>query len=349
MASVYHVLAQANATAGRSANTVTNKALASNVATLTTGTTHGYVAGDQIVVSIGDPVFDGGFTVASAPTTTTLTYARTATNVASTAVTGGLITGGTGRSFSYVNNVVATTNICTLTTAAAHGLATGDIVVVSGVSSLVDGTVVVASAPTTTTFTFPITTASITTAAVSPTGVAMRLPAPGVAVSNRGSVNNTVQLTTCAAHGLAVDDYVQVQIGVANVDGLWRVTGVPSSTTLSYATTSAGTIASAASFAGAVARRAWNGYLYTVPTGYSAVISTISVASRDTATAFYRLAVVPAGETFNESDFIAYNASVASFDTVALTLGVTMAARDQLYFWSSSPLVTFTVYGAENN
>ena len=349
MASVYNVLAQANAAAGRSANTVTNKQLTSNVATLTTGTTHGYVAGDAIVVSIGDPVFDGGFTVASAPTTTTLTYARTATNVASTAVTGGLITGGNPRSLAYVNNVVSTSNICTLTTAAAHGFVTGDIVVVSGVASTVDGTVVVASAPTTTTFTFPITTASITTAAVSPTGVAMRLPAPGFAVSNRGSVNNVAQLTTSAAHGCAVDDYIQVQIGVANVDGNWRVTGVPSSTTLSYSTTASGTIASGASFAGAVARRAWNGYLYTVPTGYSAVISTISVASRDTATAFYRLAVVPAGETFNESDFIAYNATVASFDTVALTLGVTMAARDQLYFWSSSPLVSFTVYGVENN
>ena len=349
MASTYHVLAQANSGSGRSANTVTNKQLTSNVATLTTGTTHGYVAGDHITVSIGDSVFDGGFTVASAPTTTTLTYARTATNVASTAVTGGLITGGTGRSFSYVNNVVAASNICTLTTAAAHGLAVGDIVVVSGVASTVDGTVVVASAPTSTTFTFPITTASITTAAVSPTGVAMRLPAPGVAVSNRGSNNNTVQLTTGAAHGLAVDDYVQVQIGVANVDGLWRVTGVPSSTTLSYATTASGTIASGASFAGAVARRAWNGYLYTVPTGYSAVISTMAIANRDISTAFFRIAVIPNGETFNESDFIAYNTAVGANDTIHLTIGATLAARDQVYFWSTSPLLTFTLFGVENN
>ena len=348
MASTYHVLAQANATAGRSANTVTNKQLTSNVATLTTGTTHGYVAGDQIVVSIGDSVFDGGFIVASAPTTTTLTYARTATNVASTAVTGGLITGGTPRSFAYVNNVVAASNICTLTTAAAHGLAVGDIVVVSGVSSLVDGTVVVATVPGSTTFTFPITTASITTAAVSPTGVAMRLPAPGFAVSNRGSVNNVSQLTTGTAHGCAVDDYIQVQIGVAGFDGLYRVTGVPSTTTVSYTSTS-GTVASAASFAGAIARRTWNGYLYKVPTGYAAVISTIAIASRDTATAFYRLAVVPNGETFNESDFIAYNAAIPANDSVALTLGLTMAAGDQMYFWSSSPLLTFTVYGVENN
>ena len=348
MASTYHVLAQTNSGSGRSANTVTNKALASNVATLTTGTAHGFVAGDHITVTGVDTTFDGGFVVASAPTTTTLTYARGASNVASTAVTGGLIYGGSPRSLSYVNNVVATSNICTLTTAAAHGLATGDIVVVSGVSSLVDGTVVVASAPTTTTFTFPITTASITTAAVSPTGVAMRLPAPGVAVSNRGSVNNVAQLTTGAAHGLAVDDYIQVQIGVAGFDGQFRVTGVPSTTTVSY-TGTPGTVASAASFAGALARRTWQGYFYTVPTGYSATLSSLTVASRDTTTQYYRIAVVPKGETLNESDWLVYNSSIPSFDTITLTLGKTLATGDQLYFWSSSPLLTFQLFGAEVN
>jgi hypothetical protein len=348
MASTYRVLAQATAAAGRSANTVTNKALTSNVATLTTGTAHGYVANDHIVVSGVDTTFDGGFVVASAPTSTTLTYARTATNVTSVATTGGVITGGNPRSFAFVNNVVSASNICTLTTAAAHGFAVGDIVVVSGVASTVDGTVVVATAPTTTTFTFPITTATISTVAVAPTGVAMRLPAPGFTVSNRGSNNNGAQITTGSAHGCAIDDYIQVQIGVSGFDGYYRVTGVPSTTTISYTATS-GTVASAASFAGAVARRAWNGYLYTVPTGYSATISTISIANRDAATAFVRLAVIPSGETLSESDYLLYNASVPTLDTVTLTLGNTLASKDQLYFWSSSPLVTFQVFGAEVN
>jgi hypothetical protein len=349
MASVYHVLAQANAAAGRSSNTVTNKQLTSNVVTLTTGSVHNLSIGDQIVVSIGDSIIDGGFTVASVPTTTTLTYARTAANIASTAVTGGLIYGGTPRSFSYVNNVVATSNICTLTTAAAHGLAVGDIVVVSGVASTVDGTVVVATVPGSTTFTFPITTATISTAAVAPTGVAMRLPAAGFAVSNRGSVNNTVQLTTGSAHGLAVDDYIQTQIGVANFDGYFRVTGVPSTTTVSYATSAAGTLASGASFAGALAKRVWAGYMYTVPTGYSATISTMAIASRDTVPAFYRIAVVPKGETLGDSDWLVYNSTIPSFDTITLTIGKTLATGDQVYFWSSSPLLTFQLFGAEVN
>jgi hypothetical protein len=69
---------------------VTNKQLTSNVATLTTQTAHGLAVGDKVwVEGVGSP-FDSTtaeYTIASVPTTTTFTYARTNTNIASTAVT----------------------------------------------------------------------------------------------------------------------------------------------------------------------------------------------------------------------------------------------------------------------
>ena len=68
---------------------VTNKALTSNVATLTTSTAHGLIAGDSVwVEGVGSP-FDSTtapYTVVGTPTTTTFTYAKTNTNIASTAV-----------------------------------------------------------------------------------------------------------------------------------------------------------------------------------------------------------------------------------------------------------------------
>lgn len=67
---------------------VTNKALTSNVATITTSTAHGLTTGDSVVVSIGDTTFDGTYTVASTPTTTTFTYAKTHANVTSASATG---------------------------------------------------------------------------------------------------------------------------------------------------------------------------------------------------------------------------------------------------------------------
>ncbi|MCX6423657.1 MAG: glycine-rich protein, partial [Actinobacteria bacterium] len=68
--------------------TVTNKSLASNVATLTTSLPHGFAVGAAIVVAGVDATFNGSFTVTSVPTTTTFRYAKTASNVASTLSSG---------------------------------------------------------------------------------------------------------------------------------------------------------------------------------------------------------------------------------------------------------------------
>ena len=66
--------------------TVTNKALTSNVATLTIGS-HKLVAGNTVVVDNIDSTFDGTY-VLTAVGATTISYAKTATNVTSVASTG---------------------------------------------------------------------------------------------------------------------------------------------------------------------------------------------------------------------------------------------------------------------
>lgn len=68
--------------------TVTNKALTSNVATITTATAHGLTTGDTVTVSGVDATFNGSFTVASTPSATTFTYAKTASDVTSASATG---------------------------------------------------------------------------------------------------------------------------------------------------------------------------------------------------------------------------------------------------------------------
>jgi hypothetical protein len=65
---------------------INNKALTTNVATLTTSAAHGFAVGDIVGVSGVDSTFDGDFTVVAVPTTTTFTYAKTATDVISAAV-----------------------------------------------------------------------------------------------------------------------------------------------------------------------------------------------------------------------------------------------------------------------
>ena len=65
---------------------ITNKALTTNVATLTTSAVHGLSVGMQITISGVDATFNGEYRITGVPTTTTFTYAKTATNVVSTPV-----------------------------------------------------------------------------------------------------------------------------------------------------------------------------------------------------------------------------------------------------------------------
>jgi hypothetical protein len=74
------------ATTALNAGSVSNKALTTNVATLTTSAAHGLAVGDSVWVEGVDATFNGQYTVVAVPTTTTFTYAKTASNVASTAV-----------------------------------------------------------------------------------------------------------------------------------------------------------------------------------------------------------------------------------------------------------------------
>ena len=65
---------------------ISNKALTSNVATLTTTTDHGLSTGMQITITGVDATFNGEYRITSVPTTTTFTYAKTASDVPSAAV-----------------------------------------------------------------------------------------------------------------------------------------------------------------------------------------------------------------------------------------------------------------------
>jgi hypothetical protein len=65
--------------------TVNNKALTSNVATLTTAAAHNFLVGDRITVAGVDATFNGTYAL-TAVTSTTFSYAKTASNVTSAAV-----------------------------------------------------------------------------------------------------------------------------------------------------------------------------------------------------------------------------------------------------------------------
>lgn len=73
------------------ARTITNVALTSNVATITTSLDHGYSTGDTVTVDASNNTFDGSYIITSTPTTTTFTYAKVNANIASASATGTVI------------------------------------------------------------------------------------------------------------------------------------------------------------------------------------------------------------------------------------------------------------------
>jgi len=97
------VLGKLNGGTGALTASITFVARATNVVTITTSGVHGFVTGDYVTVAaVTNTGFNGNFTITGTPTTTSFTYAQTASNVGTTADTG------TVTDLSYVN---LTTNV----------------------------------------------------------------------------------------------------------------------------------------------------------------------------------------------------------------------------------------------
>jgi hypothetical protein len=76
------------------ARSITNVALTSNVATITTSVSHGYSTGDSVTVDASDNTFDGTYTITSTPTNLTFTYAKVNADVPSASATGTVVNDG---------------------------------------------------------------------------------------------------------------------------------------------------------------------------------------------------------------------------------------------------------------
>ena len=71
-----------------STKTISNKALTSKFATITTSTAHGFVAGDAVTITGLDATFNGTHFIKSVPSATTFRFSKNAANVGSIAASG---------------------------------------------------------------------------------------------------------------------------------------------------------------------------------------------------------------------------------------------------------------------
>ena len=87
--------------------------------------------------------------------------------------------------------------------------------------------------------------------------------------------------------------------------------------------------------------------LYTVPAATDAVISTVTIANRGTAAGTYRVYVSPAGAATADANYLVYDATLNAKEVIALSLGITLDATDELRVFASTADFSFNAFGTE--
>ncbi len=88
--------------------------------------------------------------------------------------------------------------------------------------------------------------------------------------------------------------------------------------------------------------------LYTVPAGTNTIISTMSICNLSINNKTYNVAAIPSGETIARKHMLASNGVVSAYDSIALTLGMTLGANDTIIVASQDANnIAFTIFGTE--
>lgn len=90
--------------------------------------------------------------------------------------------------------------------------------------------------------------------------------------------------------------------------------------------------------------------LYTVPTGYGAVSSSLMICNRSATNSTFRLAIIPSTDSvggISNEHYIAYDAVATANDFIGLTVGLTMGAGDIVVVRSGSTDLSFNLFGTE--
>lgn len=87
--------------------------------------------------------------------------------------------------------------------------------------------------------------------------------------------------------------------------------------------------------------------LYTVPASTSTVVSTITICNQASSSDTYRIAIRPAGAALAAQHYIAYNSVIPAYDSISLTVGITLATTDVVTVYAGTTNLSFSLFGSE--
>jgi hypothetical protein len=173
---------------------------AGTTATITTNVAHGFSAGQRVTISgVGVAGYNGTFDIVAVPTATTFTVTLAASGLGASG--GG--TAATSCTFTVAATGASETgNTATFTTTTVHGLPIGKVVTVSGVGvSGYNGTYVVLTVPTTTTFTVTLAASGLAASGGGTVATECGSTCSRSAVMPRTNVTYLQALAACQAVG----------------------------------------------------------------------------------------------------------------------------------------------------
>ena len=87
--------------------------------------------------------------------------------------------------------------------------------------------------------------------------------------------------------------------------------------------------------------------LYTVPALTSVVGSSITICNRSATPTAFRIAIRPAGAAISNEHYIAFDVPIGANESLAYTLGFTLATTDVVSVYNTLATVSFSLFGVE--
>ena len=92
-----------------------------------------------------------------------------------------------------------------------------------------------------------------------------------------------------------------------------------------------------------------NTTLYTVPSTANTIVSTLAICNPNPiANVGVSIMVIPNGQSLTHKNYITYNMPVPFYDTITLTIGITLAGGDSIQVYANGySNISFSAFGTE--
>lgn len=164
-----------------------------------------------------------------------------------------------------------------------------------------------------------------------------------------GNGTTTVTGTVGSTSGYSVGDIINITTAAGTeqtkLNGIWTIASVPTGTTFTFVVNTSVTSGTLTTGLGATTKSSLVN-LYTVPSVTSTVCSTLVICNQGVSTNF-RVAVRPAGATLAVQHYLVFDNFVNQYDSVFLTLGISLATTDIITVIAGTSNVSFSLFGSE--